>query len=82
MIDRKVLEVRKQAQKQIMSALEHAFKGTDKWVRASTCAYIASGHGLSRRFSDEYLKLLEEEGVVVLEFEDRRIKAARMRGVE
>lgn len=95
MIDRKVLEVRKQAQKQIMAALEHAFKTENKWVRASNCAYLASTHGLSRRFSDEYLRLLEEEGVVVLEYEDKtisnehtltisrgKIKAVRLRGSE
>jgi len=61
MIEKKVLETRKRAYKEIMSLL----LSSSAPVKASTIAImVCDNHGFTRRFSDDYIRMLEDEGIV------------------
>ena len=82
MIDKKVLETRKKAYAEINAYIKLvATEG--KELRASELALMVSrNHGLTRRFSDDYLRLLEDNNEIILKKSgDGKILSLQVSGV-
>lgn len=61
-IDKRVLDIRKRAAKEIMTLISAS--GSNGVCSDSVALMVLDNHGLNKRFSEEYLGLLVSSGVV------------------